>query len=473
MMSSKHKKATTTNMKKYSFSIQSILKWRIWFLPSPSSPLDFTRIDFILLSLVSLISFVFHFLYIGTPDSCVFDEYHFGKFINFYYSRQYFFDIHPPLGKLLIFYASRVLGYDGSAEFLRIGGRLYYQDIWRVRFLPCFLGSLQTPILFLTLKLLDVSSLWSFAISSFICLDNAFIVESRFILIDSLLVFFSLLTTLFMALFSRQSANLFILAIFAGIAAGSTVSIKFTGSGTALALIVSIFMNNSLIEGFLLSTVATISGGIVFLFSFFIHFQILDEDGPGCMYHPASFCDHLRNHQLDSFHETINLIYIMIERDFAINDSHSYQSNWKTWPFMIGKSTYMWTENGKNLFCSGNPVVWYAGLIGIFAYIFCCLKIKYLQKTLWIAFGYLMSYLPFSFISRALYNYHYFIPLTFKFIGFGLAFEQLFPKSTILPLIIFWIVLIGFVIYFPITYGTMISHDFFKKIMFRSWIYHD
>lgn len=37
---------------------------------------------------------------LGAPDSVVFDEYHFGRFLNNYLTGNYLFDIHPPLGKL-------------------------------------------------------------------------------------------------------------------------------------------------------------------------------------------------------------------------------------------------------------------------------------------------------------------------------------------------------------------------------------
>lgn len=48
------------------------------------------------------------------PDSVVFDEYHFGAFVGNYYTGHYFFDIHPPLGKLTLMWVGWLFGYDNE-----------------------------------------------------------------------------------------------------------------------------------------------------------------------------------------------------------------------------------------------------------------------------------------------------------------------------------------------------------------------
>ena len=55
------------------------------------------------------------------PREVVFDEVHFGKFVSSYITGRYYFDIHPPLGKLLIAAAAWYSGYDGRQPFERIG----------------------------------------------------------------------------------------------------------------------------------------------------------------------------------------------------------------------------------------------------------------------------------------------------------------------------------------------------------------
>lgn len=42
-----------------------------------------------------------------------FDELHFGKYVGMYVKKIFFFDLHPPLGKLLISGVAYLAGFDG------------------------------------------------------------------------------------------------------------------------------------------------------------------------------------------------------------------------------------------------------------------------------------------------------------------------------------------------------------------------
>ena len=71
--------------------------------------------------LILVVSAVVHFAYFGYPNQTVFDEVHFGKFITGYFTGEYFFDIHPPLAKLLMSLAGYWGGFRAGFSFSNIG----------------------------------------------------------------------------------------------------------------------------------------------------------------------------------------------------------------------------------------------------------------------------------------------------------------------------------------------------------------
>ena len=53
--------------------------------------------------------------------SCSFDEMHFGRYAGMYLRNTFYFDIHPPLGKLLFAAAASYGGFDPEFKFDKIG----------------------------------------------------------------------------------------------------------------------------------------------------------------------------------------------------------------------------------------------------------------------------------------------------------------------------------------------------------------
>ncbi|KAG8848628.1 hypothetical protein FRB91_010642 [Serendipita sp. 411] len=139
------------------------------------------------------------------PTSVVFDEVHFGKFAGKYIKARYYVDVHPPLAKLLLTLAAFVRGFDGSFEFKEIGA-LYPSDVPYVfmRFVPAILGVLLVPATYITLRGLDCSASSSLLGSILVLFENGLITQSRHILLDSPLLFFTGLSTMFWVLFCNE-----------------------------------------------------------------------------------------------------------------------------------------------------------------------------------------------------------------------------------------------------------------------------
>ncbi|XP_066603868.1 protein O-mannosyltransferase 1 [Prorops nasuta] len=144
----------------------------------------------VLLFVAGLISRLYR---LEEPRSIVFDELHYGKYIGMYMKRTFFFDSHPPLGKQLVSAAAYLAGFDGQFKFDRIGSP-YAESVplFALRFIPAFCGSLLIPTGYLLALELDLKQSSAAIAGILLLLDNALLTQSRFILMESILMQFSL-----------------------------------------------------------------------------------------------------------------------------------------------------------------------------------------------------------------------------------------------------------------------------------------
>ncbi|PFH50266.1 glycosyltransferase family 39 protein [Amanita thiersii Skay4041] len=150
---------------------------------------------FVVAALTSL-SFALRFYKINHPDQVVFDEVHFGKFAAYYISREYYFDVHPPLAKLLFGLAGWFVGFDGKFYFENIGDSYTDNHVPYVgmRALPAILGSLTVPVVYAIMKESGYSTVIAAFSALLVLFDNAHVAQSRLILLDAMLIFFMSLT---------------------------------------------------------------------------------------------------------------------------------------------------------------------------------------------------------------------------------------------------------------------------------------
>lgn len=105
----------------------------------------------------------------------------------------FFFDSHPPLGKQLIAGAAYLAGFDGKFKFDRIGSP--YSDsvpLFALRFVPALFGSLLIPLSYHLMLEIGLTQWTSLLAGLLILFDNAVLTQSRFILMESILLVFAL-----------------------------------------------------------------------------------------------------------------------------------------------------------------------------------------------------------------------------------------------------------------------------------------
>ena len=277
------------------------------------------------LAIITGLAFLTRFWGINHPDQVVFDEVHFGKvsrslissvspwckadvalqFASYYLERTYFFDVHPPFGKLLFAFMGWLVGYDGRFHFENIGDSYVSNNVPYVayRALPAMLGSLTVPTVFMIMWESGYSLPAAVVASGLVLFDNAHIGQTRLILLDATLVFAMSLSVLCYvrfyklryAPFGRKWWKWLLLT---GVSMSCVISTKYVGVFTffsiGCAVVIDLWdlLNVNRRQGALSMAnfgkhfAARVFGLIIvpfffYLFWFQVHFTILYRSGPG------------------------------------------------------------------------------------------------------------------------------------------------------------------------------------------------
>lgn len=249
--------------------------------------------------LFTALSFFTRLYKIGISDIVTWDEAHFGKFGSHYLKHEYYFDVHPPLGKLLVGLSGYMAGYNGSFEFK--SGEKYPEDVnyTFMRQFNAFFGAICVPMAYWTAKELNLRRPAVWFVTLMVLCENSYTTISRFILLDSMLLSGTVATTLCWAKFHRLQhksfePEWFFWLFMTGFSIGCVTSVKLVGLFvTALVGLYTIedlwnkFGNVKMPAVELgAHVVARVVGLIVlpfliYMLSFAIHFAVLTDSGPG------------------------------------------------------------------------------------------------------------------------------------------------------------------------------------------------
>ncbi|EGW35601.1 uncharacterized protein SPAPADRAFT_131790 [Spathaspora passalidarum NRRL Y-27907] len=128
---------------------------------------------------------------IEVANKVVWDEAHFGKFGSHYLKHEFYFDVHPPLGKLLVGLSGYLAGYDGSFDFESSVDYPEDMNYVLMRIFNCVFGIVCTPLAYKTAVLLGYNQLTCWFISLSVIFEMLSLTLSKFILLDSILLFFT------------------------------------------------------------------------------------------------------------------------------------------------------------------------------------------------------------------------------------------------------------------------------------------
>lgn len=431
------------------------------------------------LIILIVVSFITHFWMFGFPNQAVFDEVYFGKFVGGYFTHSYFFDIHPPLGKLLIAGFASLFGYNATDSFAAIGTAYSGTGYLALRFLPSLAGLLLPLIFYSLCRELKMQTRTALVIGLIVALENAFLVQSRFILIDSFLLTFGFGSLwAYLVWRRRQTWSWLIAAAGLAIAAGS---VKWTGlTFFVLPLMIELFSwgyrrwANWQRLARVLATYALVGVALYSLF-FAIHLSLLTKTGDGDAFMSVGFQKTLDGSiyttdatpALGLRDKIIELNSVMYSANASLTASHPYGSKWYSWPLMLRPISY-WVDGQGAIWFIGNPIVWWGSSVAVIWLIFELGRGKLSgqrRKAAALILGALaLNFLPFAGISRVMFLYHYLPALGFAILAAGLVMDKMNRQK---QLAILTAVVLCFLLYAPYTYGTPLTS---RAVDLRTWL---
>ncbi|CAL8294567.1 unnamed protein product [Gadus morhua 'NCC'] len=203
-------------------------------------PVVKTEINLVLV-LVTVLGFWTRLRNLSYPRAVVFDEVYYGQFVSLYMKRVFFVDESgPPLGHMILAFGAYLGGFDGNFPWNRIGAEYpSSMSVWGLRLLPAVCGALCVPLAYLLQLELGSSHYAALGASLLILMENSLIVQSRFMLLESVLIFFQLLSFFSYWRFynASNSCSRYLWLIVAASSCAGAVGVKYVGVFTYLLLL--------------------------------------------------------------------------------------------------------------------------------------------------------------------------------------------------------------------------------------------
>eukprot|EP00834_Sanchytrium_tribonematis_P006022 NODE_411_length_7931_cov_0.531920.p1 type:complete len:619 gc:universal NODE_411_length_7931_cov_0.531920:5191-7047(+) len=283
------------------------------------------KLDSLVATLFLVMAIATRFFHIHVPPEVVFDEVHFGKFASYYIRRTYYFDVHPPLGRLLLALVSWSFGYKGHFNFSKIGESYTENNVPYLVFRgwTAFCGSLLVIFVYKMMRKMGYT-VGAVIATVAVVFDNSLITQSRFILLDSMLMLFMTFCIYSWISFYKEryrpfSFNWWKWLIFTGVGLGCVMGVKMVGLFTVMTigiatvkdlwdlldssrkLTMNQWMNHLYARMFALIVVPL----FLYLVWFQIHFMVLTKTGPGDNFMSPRFQTTLQGSKMSGEAETV------------------------------------------------------------------------------------------------------------------------------------------------------------------------
>ena len=399
-------------------------------------------------------------------NSMYFDEIYHGRTAYEHIQNIYPYEItHPPLGKLLI----------------ALGIQLFGMTPFGYRFMGTFFGVLMLIPLYVLIKNMFGKTRVAICGTVLFAFEFMHFTQTRIATIDTYGVFFTLVAFAFMwrwisapyADGLRWSwSDLALSGLAFGLGCASKWTVLYSGVGLAILWLLRVVMKVRAygIQVYLTELWATIGLSVV---SFVVVPVIIY-----CLsYIPYGLAVGMTLPEMLLSRDYYQLIWdnqvYMLTYHAGVSASHPYSSRWYQWLFDLKPILYYLEYNGnmKSAFGAFNsPLTSWAGLLALFA---CCIGFYQRRKpqVILILVGYLSQVLPWVFISRITFSYHYFGGSLFLTLAISYVFSELLArreKNDKLMYAFASLQLVLFAAFYPVLSGVQAATEY--CLNFLKWL---
>lgn len=416
-------------------------------------------------------------------NSTYFDEVYFPRASYEIFNNKYIFEYtHPPLGKIIMWIPMAIFGI--SPFTYRVMGNIA--------------GILMILVMYCIAKELFNDEKYAVFAALIIALDGMHFAQTRIATVDSFLVLFCLITVLYFIKYLKfkedNRKKRYTLLAISGLMWGCAVSVKwiscYLGLGLGILFFIDYFFNKKVIINKKFNYFPILMGIVCFVIIPIIvyvmsYVPVFLNENEVAVYDVVDEAGNVTQETVrpNSIKNFLLYQYSMFQYHANIGKGedyheHPFASKWYTWPINY-KPMWFYTnsydDNMKSTIATmGNPIIWWLSIgTAVFTIIYSIIK---KDKVGWLILILILStWLPFAFVSREMYIYHYF--LTSIFMMFTIVFtvaklvEWKEKLKALIP-ILTSIFLVVFIYFYPIYSGMVVSEKYIESTKWlNSWIY--
>lgn len=355
---------------------------------------------------------------ITATNSMIFDELYFGQTAYQYaHKLEGYENVHPPLGKILqaipIFITRKMTPFTwrlmGTVAGILIIIAVYY----------------------LALEIFKKKRFANLAIV-LISLSCMHFTQTRVGTVDSHLCLFTILSYLFMLRFINKKEDKTLHLFLSGLCFGCAVSVKWSGMFGGIGLAILFFSN--------LKKLKKIWPWIFKGLLFFVFVPLV--------IYLTSYLAFSKTTKAETIQDVYEQGVHLFEYHSNEKTPHESASPWFTWPIsLVGFPFYSSEDGSKTIGLFGNYVLCYISVVALFITVFFAIK-KRDKISIWILIAYLSLLLPYAFISRPMFLYHYLSASVFAILAVVNMIKN-FPESKFLVRLVIVSTLISFILLYP------------------------